>query len=195
MKITTKRLRQIIAEEIIKEQKEEYYLHMIEQYQSLLKEETRAAKRLARLSALYPDSRDPRVQRTKREPLLGQVSKGGLRAISDIAKLSLEWLKLINLQVDMRKVVDQARSEGLDVLAILTNIHKMIQDTYNKQGHGEYTPAPDEQKFIQSAPAMADKDYDFERRAQKNDSDRRKNLAKNLASSLSESIEIEIIDD
>ena len=127
MKITTKRLRQIIAEEIIKEQKEEYYLDMIEQYQSLLKEET-AAQMSARLRARNPDPRDPSVQR-KRNPLLGQVSKRGLRAISDIAKLSQEWLKLINQQVDMRKVVDQARSEGLDVLAILTNIHKMIKDT------------------------------------------------------------------
>ena len=190
MKITTKRLRQIIAEEIIKEQKEEYYLHMIEQYQSLLKEETRAAKRLARLSDLYPDPRDPRVQR-KRNPLLGQVSMRGLRAISDTAKLSQEWGKLIDQQVDMRKVVDQAKSEGLDVLDILTNIHKIIQDTYNKQGHGEYTPAPDEQRFIQSAPAMAGKDYDSERSKQQTDARRRRELA----SSLSESIEIEIIDD
>ena len=158
MKITTKRLRQIIAEEIIKEQKVEYYLHMIEQYQSLLKEET-AAQMSARLRARNPDPRDPSVQR-KRNPLLGQVSMRGLRAISDTAKLLQQWLRLIDQQVDMRKVVKQAKDEGLDVFEILKKIHEIIQDTYNKQGHGEYTPAPDEQRFIQSAPEMAGKDYD-----------------------------------
>jgi hypothetical protein len=42
---------------------------------------------------------------------------------------------------------------------------------------------------------MAGKDYDSERSKQQTDARRRRELAKKLASSLSESIEIEIIDD
>jgi hypothetical protein len=94
----------------------------------------------------------------------------------------------------MRKVVDQAKAEGLEVLEILMSIYNLIRDTYNKQGHGKYTPAPDEQKFIQPknprARAMSDDAYGFERRTQQTDVTRRRELA----SELSESIHIEIVD-
>lgn len=192
--------------------REEYYIYNIEQYQKLLKEAPTAREQSARLRAMYPDPRDPYAKyavpgpeddpryekaapRTDRDSLLGPVTSRGLKvATTQVAQLSDEWRKLIDQGIDMRAVIDQAKSEGVDTLGVLMNVHKMIQDTYNKQGHGEYTPSPDEQKFIQPkdpiARAMSDEDYDYEARMQKRDAERRRQAAStyNLEESIRESI-------
>ena len=81
----------------------------------------------------------------------------------------------------MRAVVDQAKEEGHDILRVLKNVHKIIQDTYNKQGHGAYTPAPDEQKFLQprnpQARAASDEDYESAASHQRRAAKRRRDFA------------------
>jgi hypothetical protein len=127
--------------------------------------------------------------------LLGPLTSRGLRvATIQVAQLAQTWRNLIGQGVDMRAVIDQAKSEGVDTLEVLMNVHKMIQDTYNKQGHGEYTPSPDEQKFIQPkdplARAVSDESYESAASHQRRAAKRRQQAASTygLEESIRESI-------
>jgi hypothetical protein len=193
---------------------EEYYLHSIEEYQKTLNEAPTGKKHSDYLRAKYADvtpedpyakyavpgpEDDPKyykaAPRTDREPLLGPLTSRGLRvATIQVAQLAQTWRNLIGQGVDMRAVIDQAKSEGVDTLEVLMNVHKMIQDTYNKQGHGEYTPSPDEQKFIQPkdplARAVSDESYESAASHQRRAAKRRQQAASTygLEESIRESI-------
>lgn len=180
---------------------EEYYLYIIEKYQKTLNEALTGKSHSDYLRAKYADvtpedpyakyagpgpEDDPKyykaAPRADRDPLLGPKTSRALRvATIQVAQLAETWRDLINQGVDMRAVIDRAKSEGVDTLQVLMNVHQMIQDTYNKQGHGEYTPAPDEQKFTQPkdprSRAISDDDYDYAARMQKRDAQRRRQAA------------------